>query len=128
MDAIQKQARKIRQQIRKSAAKQGISVDEYRRIHNITPDVIRQMAADQPVVYRDSTDSDSATTGYKPYDGVSNRPKYEALRFGKPFIMMSSSDISGTEFVMRLASNGHYLPIHKFARGIGRTQAYKLNS
>lgn len=126
MDATQKQARKIRQQIRKAAAREGISTDEYRKIHGITSDVIRQMAADQPVVYRSQSDSDSATASYKPYDGVSNQPQYEALRFGKPIVMMSSSDMFEHEFVMKLADNGHYLPIKRFARQAGKTQAWKL--
>lgn len=117
MDAIKREMRKIRKNIRQQAKAAGLSADEYRQQNGYTTDWIRQQAQDQAgQVDTRTRKTKSSASRYKPYDGVSNKPLYPALAFGKPTVRIAHSVMNNWDWVVRLSENGSYLPVKKVFR------------
>lgn len=112
MDETKKATRKIRKQIRENAKKEGISTDEYRNREGITKDTILEQAK---ALLDISPEKPKEREEYKPYDDLSNRPKFSSLKFGKPMLRIVHSSY-GYDFLVYLADNGHYLPKQKIYR------------
>lgn len=117
MDDIQKNARKLRQEIRKKAKSLGISVSEYREQNGITKDTIRAKAAnDMPQKQKKKQDKEPTDEWKVPFDGFSNKPKYPSLQFSKPFLRIVYNSLYNFDFLVYLAENGHYLTKKKIFR------------
>lgn len=122
--------RRIRKNIRQAAKDAGLSTDEYRQIHGYSTDWIRRQAGDlsgnEGLVTTRTRSTKAATSRHKPYDGVSSKPLYSSLNFGKPIIRIAHGDFLDLDWVVRLAENGHYMPERKIYRD-GHGEARSIN-
>jgi hypothetical protein len=116
MEEIQKIQRKIRAKIRKDAKKEKISTKEYREKYSITSKWIRDKAAEKIGETTGNTSANKHKNYFKPFDGVSNKPQYSSLYFGKPILRIVYNKMHNFDFLVYLAQNGHYLTKSKIFR------------
>jgi hypothetical protein len=119
MEAIKKEKRKIRKEIRKAAEESGLTTDEYREQNSIDSKEIHRIATQRLGEYRvDSDEKRDFETLKKTYDPLSNTPKYSSLKFGRPIVRIARNATYHFDHIVWLAENGHYLPFSKLYREV----------
>lgn len=117
MEAIKKEKRKIRKEIRKAALEVGLTTNEYKKQKSIDSKEIEKMAIKRLEVHEHNLEEKNDQVNFKKiYDPLSNIPKYSSLKFGRPIVRIARNVTYHFDHIVWLTENGHYLPSSKLYR------------